>query len=830
MMILDLISNLFCTGQPVNPASCNYTAHIADVVNSEQFSAKVSEYGNEWIFLGRDLGLWSLLTCFITLVTVLILWQIFKKIPARARDASLKWWFILIWIFGFVVYDIGMCTGERISLLTNAPMAIVHAFGIFILDSDVSAIHEHFHNSWIYMMFFSLVHILAAIVSTLFVINHFRFNILARWRMFKTRYGGKTDETYVFWGLNEASFQLINSIKKHYGNDNKNYRIIVVRTNKDGDDSPESRTGVGRIFDFLSLRNSELERLQELGCLTAGTYTDLSAFNPNDMPDGPNDIIGHVLNLKSLQKILANKTRRKIHMLFLSNEEKDNLHAVELLRGDKTINEFPCKPNDANPDSSCNINHSDTSTDHQVIFYCHARYNSVHRVVEDQNSSDGITVKVIDSSHINVEMLKRNNDMLPVNFVDVEANATVSSPFNALVVGFSEVGQDSARFLYEFGAFVKSGSNDQHVARSEFHMHIVDNNMADLAGIFVANAPAIKPSTPFISGSENPDATITLHDMDCRSIRFYHHLEKWITDLNYIVIATDNDELNISLGVRIFKIATRYRKNLEKFCILVRVHNDDDGNIRKIAGHYNRLWAAQIAAGKNTTLNQKTIKRDAPVNKPIYLFGLDKETYTYGNVIDDNLEKQAIEFKELYEASSNPDEHKYATKESEKAWVKDYREKMQLDGEYKPYHPTYSALMKLRRTQGQDFANCLHSETKRLLAQKALTRLGIPSFAWGDLLRKDKTTVYTLKSGEAINPGIIRILNVLAQTEHLRWIASHEILGYICVGQPKDKDEVKLHHGCITAWENLDEKTQSYDYNVVDVTLNIINPQKPISS
>ena len=49
---------------------------------------------------------------------------------------SSKLLFGAVWLAGFIVYDVGMCTGNYISLLTNAPLAIIYAFKIFIFDSD----------------------------------------------------------------------------------------------------------------------------------------------------------------------------------------------------------------------------------------------------------------------------------------------------------------------------------------------------------------------------------------------------------------------------------------------------------------------------------------------------------------------------------------------------------------------------------------------------------------------------------------------------------------------------------------------------------------------
>lgn len=197
----------------------------------------------------------------------------------------------------------------------------------------------------------------------------------------------------------------------------------------------------------------------------------------------------------------------------------------------------------------------------------------------------------------------------------------------------------------------------------------------------------------------------------------------------------------------------------------------------------------------------------------------------------DKLERLAIEFKELHEASANPEAHKYSSYWQSKAWYLDYMQKMQTDSEHRDYAPTYSAVMNLRRTRGQDFANCAHAHTKKILAERALKKIGIPFFTWQNLNRRERTVTYQLASGEPVAQPIVSILDTLAQTEHLRWNASHEILGYTDsdTDGSRVKDEAKLIHPCITTWQNLDTVTRSYDYNVVDVTFNIINPQHPIA-
>lgn len=761
----------------------------------------------EWLDYG-SLAAWSLLWGFAVVLVIVMIRAIARNFSTGFRDISLKWCFIVVWIYGFIVYDIGMCTGQYISLLTNAPMAILYAFKIFLFDSDVSEIHEIFHTSWFYSMNFALVHFLAAVISTLFLIKYFGFNIMTRLRMWwaSRKFAHKVSNTYVFWGYNDNSINLIESIIKKYKDEkSKDYRIVIVRTSLTEKEDLHERTGVARIFNLLGMPTSELERLQSLGCLTTGTYSNLKKKSVGNKEE---DILGKALKLRKLQKLLLRNTNHKIHFLFLSDDEKENLHNASVLLHDSTIKEFVTGADEG----------MQNEAEREVVLYCLARYNSIHRVIEDQTPSGRIKVRVVDSSHINVELLKMkpNKDLLPVNFVEIEGDATVSSAFNALVVGFSEVGMDSVRFLYEFGAFVSHEGDKGSSARSEFHIDVVDKHMADLAGTFVANAPAIELSMPFIKDGEKPGAMITLHEADCRSIQFYEQLkDRWIEKLNYVVVATDDDELNISLGVRIFKSAARYRKDMEKLCILVRAHNDDDGRISGIAQHYNRQWASYccgLEEDKNG-IHQTKIQTGQEVSGPIHIFGLDSETFTYDNIIADELERQARQYAQTYEETVNPEaEFKVS------AWDDRLNKLMQLIEPWKGFSPTYAALMKLRRTEAQDVANSQHEFTKRILVDKALERCKLKDFDFSKLTRKPRTTAYVWPDGQKVVDKIENIAINIAKTEHLRWAASHEILGYV----PADaKDEVKLMHDCLKDWSKLTEKERSYDCNLSDYILGV---------
>ncbi len=713
--------------------------------------------------------------------------------------------FVLVWLAGFVIYDVGMYIGHsRLSLITNLPMAIIHAFEMFLLESDVCAIHAQFHDNWIFMGCFSLVHLAAAMITLVFVIKHFGFNIIAGLKMmFEAYFFGSKKDTFVFWGMNDASYALAQSIQRQFAN-SSDYRIIVVRTNHDGEQT-SAKNGMERLFNFLSLNNKDLKRLQNLSCLTTSTYTDLAHLSLGETETSRHpDILKKHISLKQLARIISKKTSATVHLFFFSNNAADNIQQVGNLKRDLTIN--------AVADDGL-----------KVFLYCQARYNSVHRVIEDEQLHDNIIVKVVDASHIGVEMLKQRVDLHPVSYVDIEKDATVSSPFNALVIGFGEVGYDAVRFLYEFGAFVKTGSDDTRVEQADFHCDIVDKDIKSKAGLFTVNAPSVSHHMTYNDHDNISVSPITLHDMDVLGVDFYNHLEKTIASLNYVVIALDDDEKNVSLAVRIFRLAVRYRDNLNHFRILARVRDDNDGHLLRIAEHYNRLWMAQVSSDDDTrNIHQRVVTSDERIHEPITLFGALDETFTFDYIVSDRLKCEAKRFKERYDQSINslssvPGNAVMETQE----WENEHRELMQLTGEYKGFSPTLSGIMRLRRVQSQNTQNCFHKFTKQRLAAAALGDEKLALLTGGFLSRKENEVSYSWHGHES-DPAVQRVLDVIAQTEHLRWVASHEILGYRDYGELNDKDEARLLHGCLKPWHELTTSVKSYDYNVVDVSLGII--------
>ena len=812
-------------------------------------------------------GVISALLCMLMMVGLAFLFYKKKK-ALDFCDRNLTYAFIAVWMLGFVVYDVGMypdhCTSPDNAfwaLLGVAPMAIIHAFEMFILQSDVSAIHDGCHNSAWFMFFFSIAHLLAAFISMVFVIKHFGFNIVASFiKIIKTYFWPQNKENlYVFWGMNDATYYLAKDIlnpdnmaqtgvkdqieKMAAAKSNNDFRIMIIRVNN-AKEEPNKPIGMDRLFSFLSLSNNNLDNLQELqkmGCLTNSTFGSLT----NAQAANNNDLIKTELRLNSLVKLM-NHTTGMVHMFFLGDDEAFNLQAVGNLKRDTTIKKFV--------------------ENKKITFYCHARHDSIQRVIEDEPTHKNIEVRVIDSSHLSVEQLKleENIHLQPVSYVDIEDDATVSSAFNALVVGFSEVGLDMVRFLYEFGAFVKhkeedaakkdTDNDEEIVERSDFHCDVVDKNMAALAGMFIASTPSLDPPPQLHLESEyiaklnakpgdvslsewirqlfkgpTPRPMIELHEMDCQGLTFFKCLENWLPNLNYVVLATGNDELNMTIAEFIFRQAICYRRNLDHFRIMVRVQHDENGHFNLIAQYYNRLWKAENANPDNR-LHQDIITDSEDVDGPITLFGSAEKIYTYSHIIDEALKEKAKRYKAEYDQSLY--KHQLAvyqsipnddTEKEEKkpwpimTWDEERNDLMQLNDDYNGFSPTFSGIMKLRRTQNQNLANSLHAATKVMLAREALSDTERDAIRRNGLIRDASNNEYNWKNGARDDISHIRaVMDTLAKTEHLRWVASHEMFGY---RKSSTKDEAQLRHNYMCEWAQLKPDIRGFDYNTVDVSL-----------
>ena len=713
------------------------------------------------------LAMMLLIVAALLMVVHVSRWIINKRVSLnRSRQLkALATSMVFLWAAGLLAYMYALASGSgtfhSFELLFRSALCSLGMFA-FQVDGDVFANITGDNDAPLIRGIISVITILASLLTVLLFVSLVAHRLWAYLRLVFSTIRATIfprRRLFVFFGINDASKVLAGDIRKTQKEND--YSIIFVETPLTEDEG-EQGSGIDSIMSILTHR--------------AETFRT-AAYN----------------------NALLSIASSRLSDLSTSDSDTDNLNKAGVLRLDSTIM-------------------SAAERGVKTTLYCHARYNSAHRVIEDEACGENIDVRIIDSSRICVEHLKQDVSLQPVNFVDVEQDGTVSSPFNALVIGFGEVGLDAVRFLYEFSAFAATGSTSEKVERSPFHCDVVDNRMDILAGKFYTNTPALRSLPVAPRGEltqENADNSIVLHNFDARSAEFSKLLLDKIKTLNYVVVATADDTLNITLAVRIMRLAIRYSQRPQMLRILVRVHDRSDGNIDIVADHYNRLFKAQ---------NDKETQRIERPDGPITLFGDFASIHTYENIVSDRLVREARRYLDKYN-NRFPSEWK-------EDWDARHR---RLLGNGKGNHlsPSMSDIMELRRKESQDIANAKHAATKLLLAQKAFEKSGKDgkvklqelrsAITNGAITREFGKTTYTFNTpNSSLNAqpstlsSLPSILASLAWTEHLRWCASHEVLGYVYGDK---KDEARMTHDNLVSWQELTEEVQSYDCNVVDVSL-----------
>lgn len=595
---------------------------------------------------------------------------------------------------------------------------------------------------------------------------------------YATKINDDKNHLYLFFGNNEPSELLIKDIVK---NDPKAVAVIIDEANVKEDDNDEWEGIVG----LITHKQKVFKIAEKIGAHVAIASQQLDDIDDDITAREDFDAFGY-LGLSKIKKFIHKLTQTsnpELHIFFMGEDEELNIRNIITLAKDTTIMSGA----------------KDKDLYHCI--YCHARYNGPNRVIQDVALKKHLNIKIIDSSHIAVELLKLDSKCHPVNVVKMSNNnlATVESPLKTLIVGFGEVGRDAFRFLYEFGAFVDSKNPN---IRSPFECVIVDKNLDDIKGTLMGSMPGI---------FRTKNQTIRFNKADYNSKAFYNgvlYKYRFLEEVNYIVISIGNNDEAIALATRIFNQIRRVREDVSNLRIFVRCTDDKKvEGIQKIADHYNYGYGE---GEKNT-----------PV---IQIFGQPEKTYTYDLVVSDRLVEEGKQFHEEYRKLSGEGD----------SW--DARHKQLTDTGI----PSIEKLRKLRRQESQDRANALHAGTKIILLKEAMkeiskkndTNLDWYSFYLRYFYADGSANVEG--SQTAIRyPGLSaeenEIILRLAQLEHLRWNAAHELMGYVFNEGGTSCDERAMKHNCLCTWDKLDKQSdmvtdwacdyKKYDFCVVDTTI-----------
>ena len=678
----------------------------------------------------------------------------------RSRSRNLWHWvenhltglFYTAWGFGFITYFVGSHVGNTpaadiMSVVSSAPMAAVYATGMFIGQSDISAVYDAMHNNPVYMAMFGLSHLFAVLVSLCFVFKHMGYHIIARYRLkLELAKQKRYKNIYVFWGVNDASIKLAESTIEHERNKgDENSIVVFVKTPMEDDYEEEKTLRFGRFLNFVSIKDKEQQKLEELGqCIVISTFHRLSQFESKESIS-EEDVLGEHLKLSSLAKIIDRlsdtsdaESNNGVHFFFLGEDRDANINATLNVVKDIHIRK------------------------HQAHIYCQARHgartawmNHYHLLHPEERTC----IHVVDTAILSVMQLKSTQEHHPVNFVKWEDKEDChkgipSSQFTSLVIGFNETGVEGLMFLYEFGTFV-----DEKACRIPGNFVVIDKDAANLSGCFYAKAPALRYN------KEIRFAGCSINDE-----HYWKELTALSPTLNYVIVSAGDDNMGINTALSICQMAHKdiRRDHTNKLTIFVRSYDMDNYHrINKVAEDVNLLYADE--------------------NISIEIFGHVNQIFKYDLIVNNRILKEAKQYNYKYEG---------ATGTIEDAW------KSVLGIKDNPKDYTITDIEEIGRKQDQSICNSLHKATKNFILHKY---------------------------DEFDNPSDL-IRTRLAQLEHERWVAYSILHGWQILPHArrngKTKDTVHKLHTDICHWNDIrawskddQEKTRSYDYKVVDISI-----------
>lgn len=701
--------------------------------------------------------------CFTTLylVAVLLLRSIYRWLKAFKTPnykSRLLWAALAVWSSGFIMYFVGFYhEGTKDSPVALIIRPALSAAELFISNRDLLEVSLQCKENPVYMGAYSIVSLLALIVSASVIIRLTGMSIKS-WIKVRTMKSDPGEPLYIFWGVNSPSLMLAKDIQKWTAEHVKGGKadIIFVDNNDNHEEEAGERMSLEQILNMFFIRRKSFKAIGDAG---VNASLCVSELDPADCQMGTLEDFMERAGLTNVMRMMREAAR--VHVFFLSEDGDRNIMMVSALRD--------------------SIKCGDGSMMGKCTLYCHSCIEKINYHVVF-TPADLPVVRMVDTAILSVNQLKAEVNLLPVNFVNPDTSKAVATkPFEAMVIGFGQTGQEAFKFLYEFGSFVGPDGK-----KNKIKCYIVDPEVVSLRESFMNNAPGFSESDEleFISGTE-------------RDACFWDKMKSLIDRLDYVVVTVGNDIKGLSLSEDIYNLALKYRDD-KPFCVALRTYDRANHDMAlKVADYYN------FNSGRSSWRFK--------------VFGEMSQLFTYENVVEDTLLHNAMEFYYTYQKSSREE----VAEDAEKEWNKRRDSYCRATG-------TMCQLAlhnKLVQQEQQDISNARHIETKMRLA-------GIYS-ADDSRLKELLAVVDGRDLGSLVYPNATEeqrtLLMNLAKCEHLRWNASNTILGYRTwepLGDDNKKDYVRKRLSCLVPNETLEKipslkATIHYDCNVVDVSFRI---------
>lgn len=601
------------------------------------------------------------------------------------------------------------------------------------------------NETWYLPIYFS-VYCCALTVSIYFVIDLLLRVFSNKWWLFLHRKRISEGEMNVFFCLQPQCIFLAKDLVKEEKADHENIVFINPTPNT------EERLSLPNLLKD-KYQTCEKEQELEPGKKSRVLVSSDSFLSENDSAD-----LFSAMGLSSLKPVVHNPNAR---LYLISDNEEDN---IRILNGIISCQDVNCE------------------------IFCHARHEALMKRFMD--SFIGINLHFIDTSVLAVHEIKKSvsyQPIHPVNYVnkDVEVvedtdgrkkswlSGCVSSPFNALVLGFGGCGQEMLGFLYEYGSFVNSERK-----RSPWHATVYDEKIDERGGAFLSRCPGFHSElVEFRNGSVG-------------TASFWKELKGSLGSVNYVVVALGNDDLNLSVGLDVLQFAYNERNgNLDNFVILVH-HRGRDGYIKggfrkETLDYYNGIYCDN--------------------GQKMYFFGGYETIWTSKVIFDEDVD-DVNEYFSAYLGKPKEEKPFLVRRNKMIESLRKIREAKAADNavdiERDVLKPMFNEL--------QDYANYFHAYTKRQLCPEEF-------FDKAEFIKRikdsnengsaDETIAYSAENGKegshvcnGCGPEAEKVFENLAITEHLRWISSLELLGFQF---GNNRNYYKKRHDCMIPYDDL---------------------------
>ena len=693
------------------------------------------------------------------------------EIVRRRRNLQLLvkimfWVWSCGWLFYFLAIGIVRMPHVGDEVLLRSAIASLNLFLMNIDSTIISEIQGHD----ILKGLISCTSFSAVFCTILLVLSLVLYRLSAYLHIRHILINNEHNHIYLFFGINDASKLLAKSI---YDGDSKSVIVFVDSIQDCNSEQDDDRVdGWKHIVNLFTHRRKAFMSVKE----DDRTALAISNCDICSLEYDSTDVLGNigVESVRQLIQKLKCVNDAQLHVFFLSEDRDANVRSTEIIVKDRLI----------------------ISEEFETTIYCHARRNTINRVIEDLGLTreHNTKVRILDSSYLAIEQLKRDVKNHPVNYVSIsklgdENPGSVTSEFVSLVMGFGETGQEAVEFLYEYGAFVDKNATQYDSKRSPFCCYVMDSDMKKLEGHFVSGIPNVHCKKSGERGKD--DALVKFYAYDYRSDVFFTRvLDSIAHKLNYVVIAIGDDEQNMTAAVEVLRYIRKKRDNIDNFCIYVRAYEKGSfKHLSQIANHYNKRLA----------------KDDNDIVEKIVLFGENESIYTYELVVKNQYKEEGKRYYDTYRKLIDPSNNT--------TWEQRRSKALKPDGK----STLWERMSTVRRKQSQDLSNALHKYTKKRILEETVGKENAKDFALRVL--KQRTGQQTGITYPLLSLSENRLMLNLAMCEHLRWNAAHEMMGY--VNNKSDKhncNELTKKHNCLKPWQELDAESNAvgYDYKLFD--------------